>query len=55
MAILLNLVKKKVPYFKLLCTPVQAVRTESRYKCQFGSNSLIFTSLKLSSSPRDRE
>ena len=25
---------------------VQAVHTESRYKCQFGSNSLLFTPFK---------
>ena len=28
------------------CYYVQAVRPESRYKCQFGSNSLLFTAFK---------
>ena len=32
---------------------IQAVRTESRYQCQFGSNSLLFHRLKLSSSTRE--
>ena len=32
-------------YFMLLCT-IQAVSPESRYKRQFGSNSLLFTAFK---------
>ena len=37
-------VTAQLHYFKLLCTGT--VRTESRYKCQFGSNSLLFTPFK---------
>ena len=34
------------PNCPISCYYVQAVRTESRYKCQFGSNSLLFTAFK---------